>query len=180
MRLTTILTLVGLTGSALMAGLFFAYSNSVMGSLERLPDGQGAATMNLLNEEIYNPLFLLIFTGTGLVAVVLSVLPIVQRTPGWWWLVAGSLLYLTGAIITFAVNVPLNEQLAALDPTTSAGAAEWSNFVSSWPAANTIRTITCTIGVVAFGLGLMRFGSAKRPYIPPTPMPVPVHGSAPR
>ncbi|MFI7454358.1 DUF1772 domain-containing protein [Nonomuraea sp. NPDC049714] len=154
MTLTRILTLAALTGSALMGGVFFAYGNSVMGSLERMPAGQGAATMNVVNVEIYNPPFMLIFMGTGLVCLALAVLGLVRDGPGRWWSLNGSVLYLVGAMITIAVNVPQNDRLAAVDPTTPEGAAEWSMFVASWTPANNLRAIACTLGVVAFGIAL--------------------------
>ena len=41
-------------GGGLMAGLFFAFSNSVMGALARLPAAQGVAAMNSINVVILN------------------------------------------------------------------------------------------------------------------------------
>ncbi|WP_145804480.1 DUF1772 domain-containing protein [Kribbella amoyensis] len=166
MTLTRILTFAGLTGTALMGGLFFAFGTSVMSSLERLPAGQGATAMNLINVRIQNPLFLLIFMGTALVCLVLGIVALVQDTPGKWWLVAGSALYLVGVIVlSFAVNIPLNDQLAAVDPATAAGATEWSNYLAKWNPANNLRAIACTLGVVAFGLGLLSGGSVEA--VPP-------------
>ena len=153
--MTRILTFAALTGTALMGGLFFAFGTAVMSSLERMPAGQGAAAMNLINVRIQNPLFLLIFVGTALVCVALAILALVRDTPGKWWLVAGSALYLVGVIvISFAINIPLNDQLAAVDPTTTAGAAEWSKYLARWNPANNLRAVACALGVIAFGLAL--------------------------
>ncbi|NBE94879.1 DUF1772 domain-containing protein [Nonomuraea sp. KC401] len=154
MTLTRILTLAALTGSALMGGEFFAYGNSVMASLERMPAGQGAATMNMVNVQIYNPLFMLVFMGTGLVCLALAVLGLVRDSAGRWWSLSGCVLYLVGAVITIAVNVPQSDRLAAVDPATREGMAEWSIFVASWTPANDFRAIACTLGVIAFGLAL--------------------------
>jgi uncharacterized membrane protein len=155
MNLTRILTLTGLVGSALMAGVFFAFGTAVMSSLERMPAGQGATAMNLINVRIQNPLFLLIFCGTALVCVALAIIALVKDTPGKWWLVAGAALYLVGGmVISFAINIPLNDQLAAVDPHSTAGAAEWLNYLAKWNPANNIRAVTCAIAVIAFGLAL--------------------------
>jgi uncharacterized membrane protein len=152
---TRILTFAALTGTALMGGLFFAFSTSVMSSLERMPAGQGAAAMNLINVRIQNPLFLLIFVGTALVCAALAILALVRDTPGKWWLVTGSALYLVGVIVvSFAINIPLNDQLAAVDPATTAGAAEWSKYLARWTPANHLRAVACALGVIAFGLAL--------------------------
>ncbi|WP_152363129.1 DUF1772 domain-containing protein [Microlunatus speluncae] len=167
MTATKILTLITLTGIALMAGLFFGYGNSVMPSLEQLPAGQGAAAMNLMNVAIYNPLFLMIFTVTGLACLPLILLGFVQRHPGRWWLLAGSLLYFVAGMITMSINVPLNDQLATLDPYSPEGLAEWTSFAGAWSTANNLRAIACTLSVITLGVAL---ASSTRPR-PVGPLP---------
>lgn len=164
MTKTPILTLTALTGVALMAGLFFGYGNSVLPTLEQLPAGQGAAAMNVINIVIYNPLFLTIFGVTGLVCMLLILLGFVQNRPGKWWLLAGSLLYFAAGMITMSINVPLNDQLATLDPSSAAGLAEWATFVAWWGPANNLRGLACTLSVITFGLAL-----ASRPRTPAAP-----------
>ncbi|WP_328331218.1 DUF1772 domain-containing protein [Kribbella sp. NBC_00382] len=155
MNLTKILTLTALVGSALMAGVFFAFGTAVMSSLQRMPAGQGATAMNLINGRIQNPLFLLIFCGTALVCVALAIIALVKNTPGKWWMLAGAALYLVGVIVlSFAVNIPLNDQLAAVDPHSAAGTAEWLNYLSKWNPSNNLRAITSTLAVIAFALAL--------------------------
>src|SRR3954454_1546434 len=116
LNFTKLLTLTALVGTALMGGVFYAFGTAVMGSLQRMPAGQGAVAMNLINARIQNPLFLLIFMGTALVCVALGIIALVKDTPGKWWLVAGAALYLVGVIVlSFAVNIPLNDKLATFD-----------------------------------------------------------------
>jgi uncharacterized membrane protein len=147
--MTKILTVGALLGSALMAGLFFAFGTAVMSSLQRLPAGQGAAAMNLINVRIQNPLFLLVFCGTALVCLALPVLAFVQDTPGKWWIVAGSVLYLAGVIVlSFAVNIPLNDGLAA-------GTTDWTTYLTRWNPANNVRAVAGALSVVAFAVALI-------------------------
>lgn len=155
MNLTKILILAGLVGSALIGGVCFCFGTAIMSALQRMPAGQGATAMNLINVRIQNPLFLLIFLGTALVCVALVIVAFVQDTPGKWWVVAGSALYVVGVmVVSFAVNLPLNDHLATIDPNTAAGAAEWKNYLAKWNPANNIRTLTSTLAVIAFGLAL--------------------------
>jgi uncharacterized membrane protein len=155
MNTTKILTLAALVGSALMAGLFFAFGTAVMSALQRMPAGQGATAMNLIDVRIQNPLFLLIFCGTALICVALPIVAFVKDIPGKWWVLAGAALYLIGVmVISFAVNIPLNNQLAAVDPHTAAGTAEWLNYLAKWNPANNLRAITSTLAVIAFALAL--------------------------
>lgn len=56
------------------------------------------------------------------------------------WMLAGSLLYLAGAIgVTMLCNVPRNNRLAALDPTSSAADASWRAYLQGWTAWNHLR-----------------------------------------
>ncbi|MFI5710135.1 DUF1772 domain-containing protein [Kribbella sp. NPDC051620] len=155
MNLTKLLTLSALVGSALMTGLFFAFGTAVMSALERMPAGQGATAMNLINVRIQNPLFLLVFCGTAVICVALSITALVKNTPGKSWVLAGAALYLLGVIVlSFAVNIPLNDQLAAVDPHSAAGTAEWLNYLAKWNPSNNIRAITSSLAVIAFALAL--------------------------
>ncbi|MGC4813348.1 DUF1772 domain-containing protein [Micromonospora sp. DT228] len=171
MNIIKILTLVSLTGTALMGGVFYAFGTAIMGSLQRMPTGQGAAAMNLINVRIQNPLFLLIFLGTALVCLALAVLAVVKDSPGRWWLVGGAALYVVGVmVISFAINIPLNDSLAAADPTTAAGHTEWVNYLAKWNPANNVRAISCTLAVVAFGLAL-HAGSTTSAAVAPSRSP---------
>ena len=168
MNLTKILTLAALGGVGLMGGLFFAFGTAVMSSLERMPPGQGATAMNLINVRIQNPLFLLIFLGTALICLALAVLAFVRDSPGRWWLLAGAALYLVGVIVlSIGVNIPLNDKLAALDPNSAAGAAEWLNYLATWNPANNVRAVACLLGMIAFGLAL-NAGSGSQTSSAPT------------
>ncbi|HET6299283.1 MAG TPA: anthrone oxygenase family protein [Kribbella sp.] len=177
MTLTRVLVFAGLTGTALMGGVCFAFGTAVMSALERMSPGQGATAMNLINVRIQNPLFLLLFVGTALVCLTLAVLVFVQDTSGKWWVLAGSLLYLVGmVVVSFAINIPLNDQLATLDPNSAAGAAEWQNYLARWTPANNLRAAACALGVIAFGLGLAS-GSASAAHAKNQP-PVPTYQAA--
>ena len=54
-NLAFILTFVGALGCGLMAGLYFAFSVSVMNGLSRLPPAEGIAAMRSINVAIINP-----------------------------------------------------------------------------------------------------------------------------
>ena len=123
--LTELLAVVALLGSALVAGVFFAFSSFVMGALARLPAAQGVAAMQSINVVVLNRSFLGLFVGTAAVSAVLAGLAVF----GWGsasapWYAAGTLCYLAG---TFAVtgmgNVPLNDRLAVV-PAEGADAGE--------------------------------------------------------
>lgn len=141
-RLLFALTLFAALGSGLMAGVFFAFSAFVMKALTRLPPSQGIAAMQSINVAVLNPLFLGIFLGTAVVCVALAVSSLLLwHRPGAVYMLAGSVLYLIGTmLVTVVFNVPRNDALAAVAPTSTDGARLWASYVASWTARNHVRT----------------------------------------
>jgi uncharacterized membrane protein len=157
------LRLAAILGSALMAGLFFAFSNSVMGALARIQPAEGIAAMQSINRVILNPLFLAIFLATP-AACALVILSSLWRwsEPGALWFIAGSALYIAGGLLVTAfANVPMNNALDAVHPASPEAATMWTRYLASWTAWNNVRTIAslAAAALLTFGLYL----SARSP-----------------
>ncbi|MFM9367238.1 DUF1772 domain-containing protein [Streptomyces sp. Da 82-17] len=150
------LTLAAALGCGLVAGVFFAFSTSVMRTLAALPPAQGIAAMQKLNVLIVNPLFLAVFMGTaGLCAVVAVVTFVLWPNPGTAPLLLGCALYLFGSFgVTVAANIPRNEALAKLDPEAAESVEPWRSYVREWTAWNHIRAAGALAGCAALVLGL--------------------------
>ncbi|WP_019170111.1 DUF1772 domain-containing protein [Pseudaminobacter salicylatoxidans] len=154
-KLVPAITLLALLGSGLMAGLFFAYSNSVMPALAKMPGPQGMTAMNHINVVIQNPLFLLIFTGTAVLALLLVAAALLGGTARPAWILTGALLYLVGNIaVTFVINVPMNDALAAAGSDASGSAAIWATFLDRWVSWNHVRAVACTGALAAFAMAI--------------------------
>lgn len=151
-------------GCGLMAGLFFAFSNSVMKALARLHPESGIAAMQSINIVIINPLFLAVFLGTAAACVLLAIYSLVRwQNPGIVYLLAGSSLYLIGNYgITMAFNVPKNNVLARINASKSEAAGAWRDYVSSWTRWNHVRTITALGAAALFTIALCQFQGASR------------------
>ena len=77
-RMLDLLNMACLAGSALMAGLFFAFSTSVMKALRTLSHTPAASPpCNAINVVIINPLFLTAFLGTAVACVLATFLSLV-------------------------------------------------------------------------------------------------------
>lgn len=102
-----------LTGA--MAGVFFAFSVSVLRGLDAIEAAQAVAAMRSINRRILNPVFLTAFTGAPLAALATGGLLLARgETPAAMCAFAAAGAYLLGAFApTVAVNVPLNEDLDA-------------------------------------------------------------------
>ncbi|KWE53188.1 hypothetical protein WT53_26425 [Burkholderia sp. MSMB2157WGS] len=64
-------------------------------------------------------------------------------------------LYVLGMFaVTLAVNVPLNDALAAADPATTHGAALWARYLHDWTRWNHVRTVASAAACVSFIAGI--------------------------
>lgn len=155
-NLLFVLTLLTALGCGLMAGVFFIFSNTVMNALAGLEAPQGIRAMQAINRVILNPLFFVAFVGPAVTSILLAVSMIWRwQQPGSFYLLAGSLLYLIGAmLITGVFNVPMNDALDAVTPESAEAANLWPQYLSRWTAWNHVRTAACALVTVAFILTL--------------------------
>ena len=147
--------------SAAVGGVFFAFSTFVMRGLDRSGPAVAVAAMRGINAEAQaNGPFLVVLLGGAGLAVALGVAAVVQlRQPGSGWLLTGAVLAAVPLVVTAAVNVPLNDGLAALDPTALSPqqtAAVWRDYARPWTWWNHLRTAAPLVGsaLMVFGLRL--------------------------
>jgi uncharacterized membrane protein len=152
-----VITICAALGSGLIAGVFFAFSTSVMKALGRLPAHEGIAAMQSINIVILNPLFLGVFMGTALACVVLAFSALFGwQRPGAIWLLIGSILYLVGSLLVTAVlNVPMNDTLASAVPDNTNSAALWADYLNRWTMWNHVRTVASIASTVSFIFALV-------------------------
>lgn len=150
-------TFLAAIGFGLIGGLFFAFSAFVMTALGRLPPAGGISAMQSINIAVLNPLFFAAFFGTAALCLLLAIAALVRwASPGAAYLLAGSLLYLLGTIlVTIMVNVPLNNELAAVKADSPTGASSWQRYLRVWTAWNHVRTVAPLAAAVCFIMALI-------------------------
>jgi uncharacterized membrane protein len=153
----SMLTIAAALGSCLMAGFFFAFSILVMRALGRLAPATGIVAMQTINVVVLNRWFFAAFFGTAGLCVALAVNAIVWWSePGSAYLMAASTLYLVGVIgVTIACNVPLNQELAAVEPESSEANEVWARYLSVWTAWNHVRTVAPLLAAAVFIMALL-------------------------
>ncbi len=110
----SLFTSVVLTG--LSAGLFYAWSVSVIPGTLKISDQSYLETMQSINRAILNPLFFVVFFGSIVALGVATSYHIRTDKLAFGLLLASSLLYLFGTVaVTGMGNVPLNNELEAMD-----------------------------------------------------------------
>ena len=75
----SVLAVTALLSSALIGGVFFAFSSFIMKSLSRVPSSEGIAAMQSINIVVLNRSFLSAFMGTAAISLLLVVLSLLQR-----------------------------------------------------------------------------------------------------
>ena len=145
------LTVAAAVSSAVLTGVLFAFSTSVLPALVQRPVPEGMVAMQTMNRTILNPWFGVVFGGSALLCLAVAVsAPFTGDQDGAGWRFAGGALYVVGVTLeTVAINVPMNERLDAADAHTADGHAVWAGFVPRWTRWNNVRT---ALGVVASAL----------------------------
>jgi uncharacterized membrane protein len=147
----------------LVAGVFFAYANSIMPGLRKTDDLTFVGAFQALDRAIINPIFMACFFGalvlTGLGAGLQidvdnhSVLP---------WAAVAFVLYLAAVIITLAVNVPLNDAIKAAgnpDRVDDLAAVRSRFSEAKWAAWNVVRALVSTAAFGCLAGSLLEYGA---------------------
>lgn len=148
--MTTVVLIITTVLTALIAGLFYAYSCSVVLGLGKLNDTEYLKAMQKINREILNPFFFMSFMGT---AVLLPVSAFLMRgqQPAFIFLLLAALAYLIGVFgVTIAGNVPMNDTLDKFDISNSTREAikqMRESFENRWNFFNNIRTVFSVISI---------------------------------
>ncbi len=155
--LITLLTVVTALTTALVGGVFFIFSVTIMRSLGRISAPAGIAAMQEINIVIVQSLFLTAFFGAALTSLILGGYALANwQSPASLWLIAGSLAYLVGCIgPTMVCNVPLNNELAAVAPASTEAQVVWTRYLADWTMWNHIRTIACVAAALCFIMALL-------------------------
>lgn len=135
----------GTVSTGLVAGIFVAFSISIMPGLAKTDDATFVHAMQQINVAILNPVFLVLFMlplpALGLTAI---------TGPSRIWVVVALVLYVICFGITVGGNVPLNDALMDVDLHGNAAVIEAGRaaFEDTWNRLHLLRTIAV---VVAFG-----------------------------
>ncbi len=158
--LTNIILVITATTTALMAGLFYAFSCSVNLGLARLSNAEYISAMQSINRAIQNPIFFAAFFAAPIL-LPLSVFlhygqPLSMR---FWFLLAATIIYLIGTFgVTIFGNVPLNNTLDRFDlqsATEEEIDVQRGNFEGRWNNLNTVRTVSSTLAIILIVLACL-------------------------
>jgi uncharacterized membrane protein len=143
-----VLLLLSLLASALIAGFFYANSVSVMPGLAATDPLAAVRAMRAINAVIRTAVFAFSFFGALVFPLAAALLA--SHRPVTVLAVAGAVVYGLGVFaVTFAINVPLNDALAAAVPTSENATQLWQDYGRRWTLWNHERMAA---SIIAFGL----------------------------
>ncbi|WHU49360.1 hypothetical protein QNM97_10485 [Gordonia sp. L191] len=133
--------------SATLAGFYFAYATVI--TAQGGVDGTDA--MRRMNSAVERPPFLALFCLAPLLAVATAVWIVVAgpRDARGLAAVFGAVCAIAACVTTVAINVPLNQRLAA-------GSVEWATFTRTWGTWNVLRLWLSLLGAIGMGVAALR------------------------
>lgn len=163
MKVLPLLTLISLLATGLSAGLFFAWTFSVIPGLIRVDDATYLRAMQSINRYIQNPWFFIAFMGPVILIPLTAFLTYRDGQAGTSaWMAGAAVIYLVGVFgVTMLSNVPMNNQLDQVElaeSTSSALQEVRADYEKPWNRSNSIRTFA---SVLAFALLAFAFISPQ-------------------
>lgn len=129
--------------TALLAGVFQSFSDFVMRGLLRAAPAGGIESMQQLNRTVFRSVFLTTFLVLVPISIAFAFYAwFAMEGPAKSLVIAAAAIYLPFVfIVTAAGNVPMNETLDKMDPSSPEAATYWSVYGRVWTRWNTVRTI---------------------------------------
>lgn len=130
-----------------MAGFFFAFSNTVMPGLDLMAGTEALHAMQNINIAVRNSVFFGVFASTPALSIALTVLCLVSgryRRIGILLLLAMAIYLIGVVVLTGAINVPMNRSLALLASMT---ANDWLVWSAEWTLSNHARMVASVVSL---------------------------------
>jgi uncharacterized membrane protein len=128
--------------SAVLGGVFFAFSTFVMPGLRALPARDGIVAMQRINIAAPRSLLLLPLLVSAIGSGVIAIHALIgDDVPHQMMRLAAAVLGVACFIVTIVANVPRNNVLAEVAPSEERAAAEWTAYLTTWTRWNHVRTI---------------------------------------
>ncbi|MFI6787366.1 DUF1772 domain-containing protein [Nonomuraea sp. NPDC050383] len=148
--MSTAFAIISLLFHGLMAGLFYAFSTTVMPALDAVEPAQATAAMRSVNRTILNPWFLPVFLLAPAASLAAGVFLLTggSAAAGVLCLAAAAVYGLGTLATTAALNVPMNNALEA-------GDMDWAAYSPRWTRWNHVRSLSCAAALVLTGVALL-------------------------
>lgn len=140
--------------SALVGGVFKAFSEFIMAGLLRAEPAAGIESMQWINRTVLRTEFVAALMSIAVFSVLFAVYALFVFTgPGQIVILLAALIYVPSVfLMTIYGNVPMNNRLAKLDHRSDEAASYWATYGKRWTRLNHVRTLG---SIVTAGLYLV-------------------------
>jgi len=148
-----ILCEIALLATALVSGIFLAFSDFIMKSLAAANPAGGIESMQIINRKVFKTIFMTLFMGMAALSPMLIIYAYFQVSgAAAGWIIAGGALYFIGVFaVTVFFNVPMNKHLALLDFACSDAEKYWMHtYVPLWTFWNSVRATAAGVAAICF------------------------------
>ncbi|MEQ9317320.1 MAG: DUF1772 domain-containing protein [Henriciella sp.] len=141
--------------SAVIGGVFSAFSEFIMAALLRAQPVGGIEAMQHINRTVIPTQFvagILLIAPASVLLAVYSVSSVEGAAV--WALLAAPFVYVPSVfLMTIIGNVPMNNRLDRLDHTSSEAEAYWRRYGREWTRLNHVRTLGSVVTAVVYMAG---------------------------
>ena len=159
--IAVLLSAMNLVLTGAITGFFYAYSVSVMRGLDAVTPQSAIIAMQGINATVRNAMFAPAFFGTPVAAIAAgAVFLILGRKRAGLAMLAAAAIYIVGAFVpTFAVNVPMNNELAGVNLSTASQPDKiWTEYSDPWTWWNSLRTAFSALSLILVGFAIFFAG----------------------
>lgn len=129
--------------SALVGGVFKAFSEFIMAGLLRAEPAAGIESMQHINRTVLRTEFVAALISIAVFSIAFAAYALVVIVgPGQYAILGAALVYVPSVfMMTMFGNVPMNERLARLDHRSEEAATYWVIYGKQWTRLNHVRTL---------------------------------------
>lgn len=148
--------------TAAIFGFFYAWISSTMWGLDQIDSEVAIQAMQGMNASVRNAIFGIVFFGTApallLTAGIAASMKLKKLAA--IFVCSGVIYLFGGAVLTFMINVPMNEQLALVKLPLSPDETQiiWQNYSKEWQFWNQTRTVFSGLAFLAAAYGIYTLG----------------------
>ena len=158
MEAITLLMTAATVALAGIGGLYYSYACSVMPGLRATDDATFVSSMSRINTAIQNPVFALSFVGAFLALAGSTALSWANGLASALPISVALACYAATLVITFGVNIPLNNGLGRAASSPNDAAAARKSFEHRWTRWNIHRTWLSLAALVALSVAWAALG----------------------
>lgn len=129
--------------SAVVGGVFSAFSEFIMSALLKVEPAGGIEAMQHINRDVIKTQFVAGILSIGVFSLLFGLYSLaVFEGAALLALILAPLVYLPSVfLMTMVGNVPMNNRLDSLDHTTSEAATYWAEYGRKWTRLNHVRSL---------------------------------------